>query len=938
MKFLKHLFTALLLLCATAVAAHDFEVDGIFYNITDATNKTVAVTYKGDSYSTYSNEYTGSVVIPESVTYNGTTYSVTSIGKSVFHGCSGLTGELVIPNSVTSIGDYAFGFCPGLTSVIIGNSVTSIGRSAFAACTGLTSIKIPNCVTSIGNYAFSECYGLTSIVVDENNTKYDSRENCNAIIETGTNTLILGCKNTIIPDSVTSIEYGAFYGCTGLTSVEIPNSVTSIGDYAFRGCSGLTSVVIGNSVTSIGDYAFRGCSGLTSIVIGNSVTSIGYAAFDGCTSLKELCIADGEGTLSLGYNGNYEGLFYDCPLETLYLGRDLSYNTSYSYGYSPFYNNKTLKSVTIGNSVTSIGSYAFDGCTGLTSVVIPNSVASIGSSAFYGCFELKTVINFSNLTFSKGSTVNGYVAYYANNVCNVSNGSIVGDFVFDKSNEVNTLVGYLGNATELILPADYNSENYAIGNDVFRENTALTSIEIPNSVTSIGEGAFAYCSGLTSVVIPNSVTSIGNYAFYNCENIVSAEIPNSVTSIGGYAFKGCTGLTSIEIPYSVTSIKYEAFYGCTILKTVINFSNLTFSKGSTDNGYVAYYADNVYNAPKGSKEGDYIFGKPNDANTLVGYLGNETKLTLPADYSGENYVIGADAFKGNTTIKSVEIPNSVTSIGSSAFYGCSGLTNIEIPNSVTSIGQDAFCRCNNLTSVELPSSLTAIELGAFSRTGLIEVTIPEGVTSLGKWAFDNCPALVKVNLPKTLTSIGDNAFENCTTLANIIIPDSVTSIGSSAFSGCSGLTSIEIPNSVTSIGTSAFKKCSNIENLYISNSLESVGEKAFADCKNIKVIKVGLERPIRGAANIFADAVYDNAVLYVPTGTKSLYEKREPWNLFFDITEMDFTGIENVKTEPTVDASQSENWKGTYYDLNGRVVENPTKGIYILNGKKVLVK
>ncbi len=205
MKHLKHLFTLLLLLCTTMATAHDFEVGGIYYNITDDTNKTIEVTY-GDEYS---DEYTGNVVIPESVTYNGTTYSVTSIGNDAFFECTGLT-SVTIPSSVTSIEERAFYRCTGLTSVVIGNSVTSIG-----------------------DYAFSGCSGLTRISVESGNTIYDSRNNCNAIIETATNKLMAGCQNTIIPNSVTSIGSLAFDGCTGLTNITIPNSVTSIDYGAF---------------------------------------------------------------------------------------------------------------------------------------------------------------------------------------------------------------------------------------------------------------------------------------------------------------------------------------------------------------------------------------------------------------------------------------------------------------------------------------------------------------------------------------------------------------------------------------------------------------------------------------------------------------------------------------------------------------------------------
>ena len=293
-----------LLFSSFSALAYDCKVNGIYYDL-NTTDKTASVV------SNYYGAYSGNIIIPVTIAYNNTTYSVTSIGDRAFDQCSGLT-SVTIGNSVKSIGESAFAYCSGLTSVTIGNSVTSIGDRAFDQCSGLTSVTIPNSVTTIGEEVFGNCSRLNSVIVDKNNGTYDSRDNCNAIIKTSTNKLIVGCKNTTIPNSVTSIGDRAFYGCSELTSVTIPNSVTSIGESAFYGCSGLTSAIIGNSVKSIGESAFDSCSGLTSVTIGNSVTSIGQEAFCGCSGLT---------------------------------------------------------SVTIGNSVTSIGEIAFYGCSGLTKLV-----------------------------------------------------------------------------------------------------------------------------------------------------------------------------------------------------------------------------------------------------------------------------------------------------------------------------------------------------------------------------------------------------------------------------------------------------------------------------------------------------------------------------------------------------------------------------------------
>ena len=350
------LFILLLLMSCITARAHDIEVansDGVTIYYLWMNDKTeLAVTYRGSNSTSYWDEYSGSVVIPESVTYGGQTYPVTSIGSSAFNNCMGLTA-VTIPNSVTSIGDSAFSDCMGLTAVTIPNSVTSIGDNAFYDCTSLTAVTIPNSVTGIGSSAFYGCTGLTAVTIGS---------------------------------GVTTINGYAFYGCSGIekvtfhcatigswfsgkTSIKeivIGDDVTSIGNGAFYGCTGLTAVTIGSGVTSIGNQAFNGCTGLTAVTIGSGVTTIGSSAFYGCTGLEKVIVKDLAAWCNIAFNsGNVNPLYYAHHL------------------YSD--ENTEITDLVIPDGVTTIKAYAFYGCSGLNSVTLPESVTSIGSSAFAGC-------------------------------------------------------------------------------------------------------------------------------------------------------------------------------------------------------------------------------------------------------------------------------------------------------------------------------------------------------------------------------------------------------------------------------------------------------------------------------------------------------------------------------------------------------------------------
>ena len=518
-----------------------------------------------------------------------------------------------------------------------------------------------------------------------------------------------GCElleEAMLPN-LSIIADSTFYACNRLAMCKIPDSVTTIGNGAFQGCSAVTELSLSENVGSVGEYAFADCSGLETITI--YTTDIAKYAFQGATGALII-----EPNAKLGKS----------DIDALAFAKS------------------SIQSATIAEGITFIGDSAFHSCESLEGVIIPNSVTKIGGSAFYGCNNLSIVVP---------STVTTIGAYAFVDCENVTFADTTKSITYTASSRLSILASEVGansivshNYNDGVGVVTFDTAPTTICDNTFKNNTPLTSITIPDSVTSIGYGAFLGCTSLANVTMGNGVTSIGENAFYDCSSLTSVTIPNSVTSIGDYAFYDCWSLKDVHI----TNIeKVQLFARSYILSAGANL----WLNGSLVTEYT--FPDGVTNI---SKE-------------IVGCM-SITKITIPESVTS----IEGSAFygcSGELIINSkylVEKSYSNTNFPTSSWLCNSNFSSIVIGVNVSKIGSHLFRDCWNLVSVNIPDSVTLIEWAAFEGCSKLKsISIPVGVVEIAGKAFGGCSSLTSITIPNSATKIGENAFDGCTSLASV---------------------------------------------------------------------------------------------------------------------------------------------------------------------------
>ncbi len=830
--------------------------------------------------------------IPDGMFENNTTMTVLrlpnveTIGKNAFRNCTKLA-TLTIGNSLVSIGDNAFERCTNLTQLVFPAALRSVGKEAFKGCVAATQLSFPagSLLESIGDRAFFGCRSFTAVKLPEGVRNIGSAA-------------FFGCEKLTfasLGSSITAISDSTFMDCPALAEMDVPYGVKTIGDRAFMNCTGMATYTLPESLYEIKKEVFRNNSGLPSIRIPGSVSAMGTKSFDGCTRLAYLTFSDGEGDLDIN-NEQYENYFGTSPLRTVYIGRDLNYQSSDKnvMGFQDkeheewaiFAHRTSIAKVTIGPKVTYLHNHLFVGCTGIKEVIMPDGLIYVKDSVFKKCTGL-TKLEFPGSLRSLGNmSVDGCsslkevrfndggetleIGYSANKVdpnkrrqplftdCQLEKLYIGRNLTYEMKDMyrvgsgVSWVTYYYGSpfdSQKLLTDIQFShSGTVTMVHDGLLANClSCQTLVLPESLVTIGSTAFSGMAALKAIVVPDAVVSMGSSAFSSCSDLTSAKLSENLTILNSGMFSYCSSLAGITIPDKITEICESAFSGCSSL----GYANLGKSLKKIDD----YVFSSCSSLPKlviptnVTNIGNWVFDNCTslaDVSLADGaeylYLGNATY-----DYRDESnikHTVKKGLFRdcpiaklhlGRWIIYDTDCPEV------SPFAYITTLKDLEIGKWCVIIGKYGFTGCSSLDPLYVPDCVESIGLWAFKEcTSLKSVRLSEKLISLGEQAFYGCTSLPEIALPASLPSLSDETFSNCTSLKTANLGSTLETIGPRVFKGCVALEDAEIPASVYGLGVESFAGCTSLPYVLIPDGqLRNVGSNAFNGCSSVAWVSLG---------------------------------------------------------------------------------------------------
>lgn len=936
--------------------------------------------------------YSGDFVIPSYVwnpnIEDGEGYSVTGIAANAFKNCTGLTSVTYTGSSTLHIGSAAFSGCWNLKTISIpsfwlnGDSTfykcsslkeidcseqSGLGKSTFEGCYNLPTVSLPGTISEIGDRCFYGCTSLTEVTIPNPYSPWSVRIgkgafwNCSKL------------KTFSVGSNYNAIELAdsAFGYCRALEKVELPNAVTKIGRDAFYLCEALQTITIPASVKEIGARCFASCSALKTVIFQNEMETIPDSVFNGCKHLISLALPNGCKTIG-------QFTFWGCTM----LSKVSLPNTVKSIGRGAFGFCPSLHAIELGDSIKSIGKEAFVSCYNLGKVTLPSQLKSIGDQAFYtsnlteitcnafipalatnntfySSLYSQCKLNVPALTASQYRTADVWKKFANINPFDrvVEIDSI--QYVIDTQDFKTCVVAKGANMEKISIPqkVSIDDNDYVvdgISDNAFRNCDKIKQVVLGGSqagsyVTIIGKSAFQGCSNLTGIFNWNiCATEVEDSAFYGCNNLTSVE---GIKRARRSTFENCSSLTNISYPALSHAGDY-CFRGCSSLKTM-NFSGeknaigTSCFEGCTSLMTVTCKADSIYIGENSFRDCAALTTLSCEGEGV--YFGNNsfrdcTALTTVTCKNDSLMEIGEGGFQGCSALEKFTFCGDSVSVGNSAFRDCEALEtfnssfydkNLKEWQFKANVGDNSFQNCVFLyTTNIIPQK---IGKAAFAYCYTLNHMTLDSLVEIPDSAFYGCESLQLGNnsafqLPAKLKEIGAWAFAKCTKLKTVYIYDgNLETLGTGAFAENARLATVYFGNTkLHSIGAQAFANCEPLNRVTLSESVKTIGSAAFDGCEQLaKIIVNAVTPPTIGPSDCFDEQHYKNAILTVPAGSLAAYKTAAYWTKFFD--EGTATSV------PQINGS-TESGTTTVYDLQGRKLAQPQKGVNIINGKKVLIK